>query len=84
MSQTLRDALAPQLEHRWLAFAEAHPHLAAAIDRVHLDEAVVEEIRNDPAFHRAMRDADLDEATLAAASKALERAGAVVERALAL
>lgn len=84
MSRTLRDALAPQLDHRWAAFARTHPHLAAAIDRLALDEVVVERVRDDPAFRRAMREADLDEATLLAATRALERARAVIDHAIRL
>jgi len=79
MSQTLRDALRPHFDGRWSAFAESHPHLAEAIDRIRLEETVSERIREDPAFAAAMREADLDEATLAAAAKALDRGAALVD-----
>lgn len=84
MNPTLRDALRPQLEGRWEAFAEAHPHLAEAIDRVKFDEVVARRVREDEAFQQAMRDSQLDEATLASAAEALDRAWRVVERVLPL
>ncbi|NBC96475.1 MAG: hypothetical protein GVY27_08995 [Deinococcus-Thermus bacterium] len=82
MSQTLRDALRPHFEGRWSAFADSHPHLAEAIDRIRLEDAVVESVRDDAAFASAMREADLDEATLAAAAKALDRGSRVIEKLL--
>ena len=82
MSQSLRDALHPRFEGRWSAFAQAHPHLAEAIDRIELEDAVTRRVRDDPAFRAAMREADLDEATLAAAAKVLERGGELLERLL--
>jgi len=77
-TQMLRDVVEERLNRRWSAFAEAHPHLAAVIDRTRLVESAVESLRQDPAFIAAMRDADLDEAKLAAAMRALDRAEAVV------
>jgi hypothetical protein len=80
MSRTLRDALRPQLEGRWEAFSQAHPHLAEAIDRVKFEEVMTRRVREDEAFRRAMDESRLDEATLAAAAEALDRAWSVVER----
>ncbi|MFW5682002.1 MAG: hypothetical protein ACOC1G_03265 [Phycisphaeraceae bacterium] len=82
MSRSLRDALRPHLEGRWDAFAQAHPHLAQAIDRVKFEEVMTRRVREDEAFRRAMEESRLDEATLAAAAEALERARGVVERAM--
>jgi hypothetical protein len=74
----LRDFVAQAIHARWEDWAKAHPHLAGAIDRVKLIDAGVRGLENDPAFTAAMKQADLDEATLAAAAKALEAAHKVL------
>ncbi len=68
----LRDLVAERLDRHYLAWAADHPHLARAIDRVQLIDTTVANLRDDPAFAAAMREADLDEHRLAQAAKALE------------
>ena len=67
--QDLRDLVTHRLDVRWQTFAEAHPHLAAAIDRVRLVDSAVERLANDPAYRAAMDAAARDEATLALAAQ---------------
>lgn len=76
----LRELIEHRLGDRWTRFADEHPNLAASIDRVRLVESGVEQLRRDPRFLAALREADLDEAQLALAARALER----VERTIQL
>ncbi|MCC7204876.1 MAG: hypothetical protein IT441_07330 [Phycisphaeraceae bacterium] len=69
----LRDVVSQRLTSRWEAWAVDHPHLAAAIDRMKLIDSAVQSLREDAEFREAMRQADLDEAKLAAAARVLER-----------
>ncbi|MEX0654515.1 MAG: hypothetical protein WD534_04875 [Phycisphaeraceae bacterium] len=69
----LRDVIEKQLNVQWTQWAQAHPNLAAAIDRTRLVESAVQQVRDDPTFQQAMRDAQLDEATLAAAARLIEQ-----------
>jgi len=78
----LRDVIEPRLAARWQAWSADHPHLAAAIDRVRLTESAVRELRAQPDFRAAMRQAALDEAQLAAAARVLEHVDAVIARVL--
>lgn len=78
----LRDTIEKQLNLQWHQWAQAHPNLAAAIDRARLVESTMQQVRNDPAFQQAMRQADLDEAKLAAAMRVLERLEQAVRRVL--
>ncbi|MFW6059388.1 MAG: hypothetical protein ACODAQ_04360 [Phycisphaeraceae bacterium] len=86
MSETrmLRDVVEQRINRRWSAFAKAHPHLAAVIDRTRLVESAVQRLRDDPAFRAAMAEADLDEAKLVAAARVLERAEALALQVLPL
>ncbi len=74
----LRDLIARRVDVRWDQFTREHPHLAAAIDRVHLNEQVVHHLERDLRYLAAMRAADLDEAQLARAAEVLERIEQVV------
>lgn len=76
----LRDVVSQKLGVRWEAWAVDHPHLAAAIDRMKLVESAVSSLREDREFQEAMRQADLDEAKLAAAARVLEQVEAWVTR----
>jgi hypothetical protein len=69
--QPLRDLVRDELDQHWLTFAQQHPNLAAAIDRVRLVEAAVQSLRDDPAFRAALLRADLDERRLADAARLL-------------
>ncbi len=70
-TQSLRSIVEQRLGDRWETFAQAHPNLAAAIDRVQLAQSVVSDLRGDAQFIEAMHQADLDEAKLRAAAKLL-------------
>jgi hypothetical protein len=82
MSTPLRDLITSRMEARWAEFADSHPNLAAAIDRVRLIDQTAQRLRDDPQFMAAMRQADLDEHKLLAAAKLLERAEQVIRQAI--
>lgn len=82
MVTPLRDFVAERVRARWTEWSREHPHLAAAIDQTRLVESAVTQLRDDAQFADAMRQADLDEATLAAAAKVLAEAERVVGRVL--
>lgn len=73
-SSSLRDLVSDQLDRHWIVWAEQHPHLAKAIDRTRLIESAVEQLRDDPEFSKAMRQAHLDEHRLAEAARILSLA----------
>lgn len=76
--QPLRDLVTQRLDVRWSDFCRDHPNLAAAIDRCTLVEQAVAHLRHDPRFRAALREAELDEARLCAAARALEQVERVV------
>lgn len=76
----LRDLVEQRLELHWPDFARRHPNLAAAIDRTRLIDTTARSLADDPDLRAALRQADLDEATLAAASRVF----GLIERAVAL
>jgi len=80
----LRDLIASRVGGRWAQWAAAHPHLAQVIDRTRLVESAATSLRDDPAFNQALRQADLDETQLAAASRAIEIVERLVMRMLPL
>ena len=75
-SAYLRDVVESRLVARWDAWVATHPNLARVIDRTKLIDAAVTRLRADRQFQDALEEADLDEATLAAAAGVL----AVVEQ----
>lgn len=81
-STMLRQRVERQLNLQWTEWSASHPNLAAAIDRTRLIETTVQRIRDDMAFREAMRNADLDEAKLAAAERLLAELDRAVRRAL--
>ncbi len=83
-TKLLRDVVQQRMNQRWVAFAEAHPHLAEVIDRTRLVESSVQRLREDPQFQAAMREAGLDEAKLAAAMRAVDRAEMLIAHVLPL
>jgi len=78
--QSLRDVVARRIDKRWSQWAKAHPHLAAVIDRTTLIDSTVAELRNDPQFREAMRQAALDEDGLARAENAMQQADRLLDR----
>ncbi|MEX0745362.1 MAG: hypothetical protein WD118_07140 [Phycisphaeraceae bacterium] len=80
----LRDVIEKQLDVQWTQWSQKHPNLAAAIDRTRLVEATVHQVHDDPAFQRAMREASLDAAQLAAAAKLLGQVDQVIQQVLRL
>jgi len=80
----LRDLVEKQIGERWEAWAAAHPHLAAAIDRTRLTETTVARLREDADFTAAVRRAAVDEDKLAGAAKLVELAEKWIARALAM
>jgi predicted trehalose synthase len=81
---SLRDVVADRIDGRWHQWAQAHPHLAAVIDRTTLVDSTVAELREDPAFQQAMHQADLDEARLAQAETVIKQADALLDRVMPL
>ena len=81
---SLHDVVARRIDRRWSEWARAHPHLAAVIDRTTLIDSTVAELQEDPAFVRAMQQADLDEARLAQAEGVMEKADALLDRVMPL
>ncbi|MCC7408784.1 MAG: hypothetical protein IT442_11980 [Phycisphaeraceae bacterium] len=77
---SLRDVVSQKLAVRWEAWSADHPHLAAAVDRMKLIDSSVQSLRDDAEFREAMRQADLDEAKLAAAARVLEKVEGWVTR----
>ena len=82
--QPLRDVVAGELAEHWLSWSVAHPQLAEAIDRLRLIELTVEQLRQDPAFTRALRECELDELRLAQAAGVLDLARRQIRRLLPL
>lgn len=80
----LHEVVAERLDLSWGRFRQAHPHLAAAVERVDLVESAVDSLREDDAFRRAMAQARIDEATLVGASRALRIIDEAVGRVLGL
>ncbi len=78
----LRELVAGRIDARWDAWAKAHPHLAKTIDRINLIDATVTRLRDDPAFHNALQQAGLDEATLLRAARVLEHTERLIGRLL--
>ncbi|MFP4144566.1 MAG: hypothetical protein ACOCTI_07520 [Phycisphaeraceae bacterium] len=78
----LRDLVQQRVGRRWLAWAQAHPHLAEVIDRTRLVEATVARLSGDEELRSALERANLDEAQLAAAARLLEKAESAVDRVL--
>ncbi|MBI1335825.1 MAG: hypothetical protein GC164_02555 [Phycisphaera sp.] len=78
--QPLRDLVAQRLNLQWDSFSREHPNLARAIDRVNLIDTTIDNLRRNPEYIKAMREADLDEAQLGAISRVL----ATIERAVAV
>lgn len=77
-SRSLRDVVADKVNAKWNEWAAAHPQLARVVDRTRLIESTVVQLRQEPAFLDAMRQADLDEDKLAAAAKLLDQAERLV------
>ena len=78
-TRALRDLVEARLEQSWSQWAQAHPNLAAAIDRMRLTELAVNRLRDDPVYREALEQAAVDEAQLVAAAKVLQRAQAIVD-----
>lgn len=83
-NQSLRDLISEKINIRWLQWSQKHPNLARVIDRTRLVESTVDRLRDDPRFIQAMRDADLDDAKLAAAASILDRADQIISATLIL
>ena len=81
---SLRDVISDKVNARWNEWAAAHPNLARVVDRTRLVESTVVQLRNEPAFIEAMRQADLDEDKLVAAAKLLEQTDRLIGMVLAL
>lgn len=82
--QSLRDVVANRLELHWPTFAQQHPHLAAAIERVRLVDSVARRLTDDPLYQQAMEAAGHDERLLAATACLTELIDTGVRRALGL
>jgi hypothetical protein len=78
----LRDLIADRVGQRWETWSAAHPHLAAAIDRVRLVESAVARLRDDPEFTQAWAQAQVDEDKLGATLKLITLAERLIARLL--
>ena len=83
-TRNLHSLVNEKINLRWSDWATRHPQLASAIDRTRLVESTVALLREDPKFMSAMREADLDEARLAAAANLIDRANQIIREALPL
>jgi len=79
---TLRDLVQRRVDLRWSDFAEHHPHLAAAVDRVTLVRATVGALLDDPAFQEAMAAAERDAFHLRTAERIIDHIDGAVGRVL--
>lgn len=61
----LRDLVTDRTNIQWAQWAQEHPHLAAVVDRIRFVQQAVERLSDDTELEEAIRQADLDEATLA-------------------
>jgi len=68
----LQELIEQRLDGRWNEFAEQHPNLAAAIDRVKLIETSVERLQDDPEYQAALAAVGRDEAALSAAGQVID------------
>ena len=80
----LSELVAARLQLNWERFRSEHPGLAGAMERTDLVEAVVSELRDDPAYREAMAMGELDERSLVAAAQVLDRLEVVLSRAMGL
>ena len=55
----VKSMVADAIRAEWPAFAASHPMLARVLDETLLVEPVIERLRDDPAYQRAMRDAQV-------------------------
>lgn len=81
-TQPLRDLVAGRIDGRWDAWAKRHSHLAAAIDRTQLVESTVRRLRDDPAFAKALRRAEIDADRLGEVAQVLAMVESAVGRVL--
>lgn len=58
-SVQLRQVVQKEIGQQWPAFAEKHPHLAAAIDQRLLVEQAMQRLCDDPAYREAMEQASV-------------------------
>jgi hypothetical protein len=77
---TLRERVAQTVDVQWSGFAERHPNLAAAIDRVRLVDSAVESIRADPAYRAALDAAARDDQSLTVAADVVQLIESAVRR----
>lgn len=68
----LHELVEQRLDMRWNEFAEEHPHLAAAIDRVQLVETSVERLLDDPDYQRALSAAGRDQTVIGVAGPVID------------
>jgi hypothetical protein len=81
-STSLRDLVANRIGRKWIDWSQVHPHLAEVIDQTRLVDATIQRLLHDPQFVQAMRQADIDEAKLEAASRLLERMDGLLDQML--
>ncbi len=79
----LRDLVAQRLDKHWSDFAQAHPHLAEAIDRTQLIDLTIDKLEEDADFVAAMRQANIDHAALTTAVRLVDKAESWIRRLLA-
>jgi len=73
---SLKDLVQDRIDGSWESWAQRHPNLAAAIDRVQLIDRTVDQLRQDPDYVEAMQQSQLDENQLLAAARVI----ALIER----
>ncbi len=80
----LSDLVAQRLNLHWDDFAKAHPHLAAAINRVQLVESAVAALHDDPQLAAALKQAGIDEARLSELTPLVSLIDGILQRLLTL
>ena len=80
----LRNLIEQRVNVQWNDWAERHPELARAIDRVQLVEVSIDRLSDDIQYREALQQSGLDEAQLVAAAKVLDVVERVVGRVLPL
>ena len=73
-----------RIDSQWPQWAKKHPNLAQVIDRIRFVESTVEQLADDPQLKEAMRQANLDEARLAAVLRVVRLAELGIGRLLRL
>lgn len=82
--RVLRSVVESRLNQLWPSFANQHPHLAAAIDRVVLTQRVVADLTADAQVRHILEQAAIEQSDIERAMRVLSRIDDVVLRTVRL